>query len=86
MELAGISDVDETPQNFPSLKKIKETFRDEISSKNVDVIFWTPNIKEVLNVTIDDTVESSHYCICKLDVNGTMAYRVCSKNQTQTIK
>lgn len=74
MELAGISDVDETPHNFPSLKKNKETFRDEKSSKIVDGIFCTPNTKELLNVSIDDTVESSHYCICKLDVDETMVY------------
>lgn len=74
MELAGISDVDETPHNFPSLKKNKETFRDEKSSKIVDGIFCTPNTKELLNVSIDETVESSHYCICKLDVDGTMVY------------
>lgn len=38
----------------------------------VDEIFCTQNSKEVLNVFIDNTVESSQYCICKLDVGGAM--------------
>lgn len=72
MELTQIADIDEIPKDFPSSIIDKEKFRDNISRKIVDKIYCSPNTKEVLNVSVDHTADSSQYCICKLDVGGTM--------------
>lgn len=74
MELTQIADIDEIPKDFPSSIIDKEKFRDNISRKIVDKIYCSPNTKEVLNVSVDHTADSSQYCICKLDVGGTMVY------------
>lgn len=82
MELTNIAETNEIPKDFPSFMIEKEKFRDDISRRIIDKIFCSPNTKQVLNVSVDHTADSSQYCICKLDVGGTMVYcnnRNCEK-------
>lgn len=82
MELTNIAETNEIPKDFPSSMIEKEKFRDDISRRIIDKIFCSPNTKQVLNVSVDHTADSSQYCICKLDVGGTMVYcnnRNCEK-------
>lgn len=74
MELTQIAEINAIPKNFPSSIIDKEKFRDDISCKIVDKIYCSPNTKEVLNVSVDHTAYSSQYCICKLNVGGTVVY------------
>lgn len=82
MELTKIAEINEIQKDFPSSIADKEKFRDYISRKIVDKIYCSPNTKEVLNVSVDHTADSSQYCICKLDVGKIMVYcdnRNCEK-------
>lgn len=74
VELTQIAVIIDIPKNISSSIIDKEKFKDDISCKIVDKIYCSPNIKEVLNVSVDHTADSSQYCICKLDVGGTMVY------------
>lgn len=74
MESTKIADINEIQKDFPSSITDKEKFRDDISRKIVDKIYCNPNTKEVLNVSIDHTANSSQYCVCKLDVGEIIVY------------
>lgn len=82
MESTKIADIIEIQIDFPSSITDKEKLRDDISRKIVDKIYCNPNTKEVLNVPVDYTADTSQYCICKLNVGEIMVYcnnRNCEK-------
>lgn len=74
VELTQIAVINDIPKNFSSSIIDKEKFKDDFSCKIVDKTYCSPNTKEVLNVSVDHTADSSQYCICKLDVGGTMVH------------
>ena len=74
MELAGMDNINDIPDSFPDNKSDQNSFRDKLSAKIVDQVFEVPNTKEVINVSTDKSIKQSEYCICRLDIGGTMVY------------
>lgn len=72
--MTNTSDINDIPENFPSLTSVIVKFRNDISAKIVRKIYCHPNTKEVINVSLDETADTIPYCICKLDVGGTMVF------------
>lgn len=69
-----LENVNEYPENFPVSSNERRSVLNDLAAKIVDSVYYSPNTKEVINVAIDKNVDQGQYCICQLDIGGTMIY------------
>ncbi|XP_041364463.1 uncharacterized protein LOC121379870 [Gigantopelta aegis] len=74
MSLTEMDNISSVPLCLPNSKYERELYMDDVADRIIDSVFYSSNTKNVLHVASDKNSETGMYCICKLDIGGTMVY------------